>query len=333
VRRLAATLLPLLPLLAAAPAVAPAADRASPTVRVRTVPSVSGLAFTFEGRRYLTDDTGSVQIPRAPGTDRRAVLSYTTVGSRQLTSRTTVRFARWLTVGSQAYAALDVYRLTGWRFVDASGSSVPASRIEQIVLRASTGEVRVLRKELARPRWFFSRRVALIHGRVVLRNVDYAVQRVTVLGADVVNAGQQTFSPQLDREVKLRLSFFTLTVQGKDALFGSPVGTHARLVLPNGNVRDLRLSHGRVVIASLPRGNYTIKLTDGVYRLAQPLVLSRSQVAVVPVVTYLDVLAVGGGVLVLALGLVLVGRRSIVRRAGARIAARGRETSPDAQQP
>lgn len=331
-RRLAATLLPLL-LLATVPAVAPAADRLSPTVRVRTVPSVSGLAFTFEGRRYLTDETGSVEIPRAPGTDRRAVLSYLAVGTRQLSARTKVRFARWVTVGSQAYAALDVYRLTPWRFVDARGSSVPASRIEQIVLRASTGEVRVLRKELARPRWFFSRRVALIHGRLVLKNVAYAVQRVTVLGADVVNAGQQTFSPQLRRPVKLRLSFFTLTVQGKDALFGSSVGTHARLVLPNGKVRDLRLSHGRVVVASLPRGNYTIKLTDGVYRLAQPLVLSRSQVAVVPVVTYLDVLAVGGGLLLLALGLVLVGRRSILRRAGARIAARGREPTSGPEQP
>ena len=79
---------------------------------------------------------------------------------------------------------------------------------------------------------------------------------------------------------------------------------------------------------SLPRGSYRITLTDGVYRIPQPLVLSRSQVAVVPVVTYLDIFVVGGGLLALALGLLLVGRPYLARRAGARIAARGRAPSP-----
>jgi hypothetical protein len=158
------------------------------------------------------------------------------------------------------------------------------------------------------------------------------VQRVRVLGADVVIAGQQTFAPETDRAVSLKLAFYTLTVRGEDALFGSPVGTHARLELPNGETRDLRLSHGQVVVPSLPRGSYTIRLTDGVYRLAQPLVLSRTQVAVVPVVTWLDVLAVGGGLLVLALGLLLAGRPYLARRA-ARLAVRSRSPTPTEPQP
>ena len=83
-----------------------------------------------------------------------------------------------------------------------------------------------------------------------------------------------------------------------------------------------RLVHGRALATALPRGNYRISLTGGLYGLAQPLLLSRSQVVVVPVVTWLDLLVVGGGLLVVALGLVLVGRPHLARRAGARVVRR-----------
>jgi hypothetical protein len=329
VKKLVATLVPLLLALAGAPSVATAASDASPVVNVRTVPAVSGISLTFEGRRYVTDSAGRALIPRARDIPSIKLLPRITVGSRRLDAHTIVRFARWFTVGSESVAAFDIFRQVGWRFVDGRGAPVPTDRIERVVLRSTSGEVRVLRADLARPRWLFSRRVRLIGGQPVLKDVDYAVQRVTVLGADVVNAGQQTFSPEQERTVRLTLAFFTLTVRGEDALFGSSVGTRARLELPDGTVRNLTLVHGRAVVPSLPRGNYRITLEDGGYALAQPLVLSRSQVAVVPVVTYLDFVVVGGGLLALAIGLVLVGRPYLARRAGARIAARGRAPSPE----
>ena len=90
--------------------------------------------------------------------------------------------------------------------------------------------------------------------------------------------------------------------------------------------------NGRVVVPSLPRGTYRITLEGGGYPLAEPLLLSRSQVAIVPVVTYLDLIVVGGGLLVLAVGLLLVGRPYLARRAGARITARGRATPAPAEQ-
>jgi hypothetical protein len=101
--------------------------------------------------------------------------------------------------------------------------------------------------------------------------------------------------------------------------------------LPNGVVRNLKLVDGEVMLAAMPRGTYRVTLQGGAYSISQPLVLSRSQVAVVPLVTYLDVLVVGGGLLVLAIGLVLVGRPYLARRAGARIASRGRSASPQAE--
>jgi hypothetical protein len=329
VRRVARTLVPLVLLLAAAPPVASAAQHASRVVTVQTVPAVSGLSLTFENRRYVTDSGGRVLIPRAPGVSSTYVRSRATVGSRKLNANTIVRFSRWFTARSESIAGLEVFRKIRWHFVDANGSPVPLRSIGRVVLRSSTGEVFVYRtRQLGQPRWLLSRRVASIHGQVKPKDVEYSMQSITVLGANVVTAGQQKFWPQRDRDVPFELAFFTLTVRGEDALFGSSVGTHARLELPDGRARDLRLVHGKAVVASLPRGHYRITVTDGVYRMPQPLVLSRSQVAVVPVVTMLDVLVVAGGLLLAALGLVFLGRPYLARRAAGRLAARGRVPNP-----
>jgi hypothetical protein len=331
VRWIARTLVPLALVLAAAQPLASAATRASTVVSVQTVPAVSGLALTFEHRRYVTDSAGHVLIPRAPGVATTDVRQGIAVGSRKLDAHTSVRFARWFTAGSESFAALEVFRDIRWRFVDAHGSPVPLQRIQSIVLRSSTGEVRVYRR-LGGPHWLLSRRVASIRGKVKPKDVTYSLQSVTVLGANVVTAGQRRFVPARDGDVRFKLAFFTLTVRGEDALFGSSVGTHARLELPNGRARALDLVNGKAVVASLPRGHYRITVTDGVYRLPQPLVLSRSQVAVVPVVTMLDVLVVAGGLLLVALGLVFLGRPYLARRAATRLAVRGRVPSPPADE-
>ena len=331
-KRLVAALAPLLAVLAGPLAPAASASSSTPVVSVRTVPAVPGITLAFEGRRYVTDAAGRVQIPRARGVTSIELLPRITVGSRHLNPNTIARFARWFTVGSDSVAAFDIYRRVGWSFVDTTGAPVPLVRVERVVLRSTSGEVRVFRSDLGRPRWFYSRRVSSIGGRLVLKDVGYALQRVTVLGADVVNEGQQAFSPERERAVKFALAFFTLTIRGEDALFGSVTGSRARLELPNGEVRELVLKNGRAVVPSLPRGTYRIKLEGGGYPIAAPLLLSRSQVAVVPVVTYLDLVTVGGALLALAVGLLLVGRPYLARRAGARIAARARPTNPQAEQ-
>jgi hypothetical protein len=322
VRRLLAILAPFA-LALAVPAVAAASD--SPAVMsVRTVPAVSGITLTFQGHSYVTDAAGRVQIPRDRGTAISLLRPQISVGSRRLDADTIVRFYRWFSAGTDSIAAMDTIRRARWRFVDASGAKVPIARVERLALRSTTGEVKVWYTGLGRPRWLLSRRVSLIRRRPVINDVVYAVQRITVLGSDVVNDGQQRFLPEEQRVVPIKLAFFTLTVRGEDALFGSAMGTRARLELPDGSVRNLTLVHGQAVVPSLPRGSYRVMLSGGLYGITQPLLLSRSQVAVVPVVTYLDVLAVGGGLLLLAIGLVLVGRPYLARRAAARIGRRGR---------
>ena len=65
----------------------------------------------------------------------------------------------------------------------------------------------------------------------------------------------------MQRTVRFKLAFFTLTIRGEDALFGSSVGSRVQLRLPNGSVRDLELVHGRALATALPRGTYRISLT------------------------------------------------------------------------
>ena len=326
--RIAVMLVPLLVALGGSLSPAAAAPSESPVVRVRTVPAIPGITLTFEGRRDVTDSTGRALLPRARGVASIGLLPRITVGSRHLGANTIARFARWFTVGTDSVAAFDIFRRVSWTFVDQAGSPVPLARIERLVLRSSSGQQTIFRTGIGRPRWLFSRRVSSVRGKLVLKDLQYAVERVTVLGTDVVNAGQQTFSPEQRGDVRFTLAFFTLRVRGEDALFGSAVGKHARLELPNGAVREVRLSHGSAVLPSLPRGAYRITLKGSGYALDVPLMLSRSQLVTVPVVTYLDMVAVGAAVLVLALGLVLLGRPWLARRARVRIGA-GR--SADAQ--
>ena len=117
------------------------------------------------------------------------------VGSRQVDPDTIVRFSRWFPVGNDSVAALDVFRRVAWSFADTSNAAIPATRVERLVLRSTSGEVKDIQRDLGRPRWLFARRVSLVRGQIVVKNIAYALQRVTVLGSDVVHAGQQSFTP------------------------------------------------------------------------------------------------------------------------------------------
>ena len=148
--------------LATTPATAGAASKSPRVIRVRTEPAVSGITLTFKGRRYVTDADGRALIPRPRGMAANQALPRIAVGSRTVDARTVVRFARWFRVGPDSVAALDVFRRVGWRFFDTSGAVVPPHKIGRLVLRSTTGEVRVWRTGLGRSHLLFSRRVTLI---------------------------------------------------------------------------------------------------------------------------------------------------------------------------
>jgi hypothetical protein len=91
------------------------------------------------------------------------------------------------------------------------------------------------------------------------------------------------------------------------------------VTLPDGSVRAVPFGDGRTAtLRDLPHGQYEVEVTGGNgLRAAQQIRLSRTQSVQVRVVSRAD-LAVAAGVLAMvAIGLLLAGRRLRRRRGGA----------------
>ena len=132
------------------------------------------------------------------------------------------------------------------------------------MLKSVTGEVMTYRgADLTRPHWLLAQRVVPLAGGLQRKDLYYSVQRADVLKSNVVNASQQRFEPSNDRTLTFRLSFYPLRLQAKDALFGRPAGTIAKVEFPDGHVERVALEHGVIQLHSLPRGTYNVTVAGG----------------------------------------------------------------------
>jgi hypothetical protein len=133
---------------------------------------------------------------------------------------------------------------------------------------------------------------------------------------NVVNEGQQRFKVTPNAQWLMKLQMHDLAIEVRDALFGFPVGEGMRVAYPSGQFRDVELDQsGRMRMESLSRGSYTVTV-QGVLgiRAPTPIALSRSQDVEIAVISYLDIGIVGGALAVIALGVLLVGRRRVFVR-------------------
>ncbi len=137
----------------------------------------------------------------------------------------------------------------------------------------------------------------------------WRVVEVLIHGTNVVNRGQQSTQPTAGAVWRVTVLLFDLSVQGHDALLGSPLSGTLDLQYPDGSVVSTRLGGSPIDFKRLPRGNYTLRLHAGGLAAATPVALSRSQTVSVRVITFLDVGMVGGVALVGVGGLLWFGRR------------------------
>jgi hypothetical protein len=294
----------------AAPAGAAPAYPAFQTVTFRTVPAVEGARLRSDGRIVTTDARGRVTLTiRRTGPRIRDIEAPEVLPTR-LPSGRQVRFDGFFESGRTIGLAL--YARTRLRFVDPAGDAVPARKVGATRLESGTGLSVQMAGAVTPP--LRANHVALTRDGVRSRPVQYAVESVEVEGGNVVNRAQQRFYPLRTRAVRVPLLLYAVRFTARDALLGGRTGTALRLRYPNGRSVRIPLRDGSAAAAGLPRGEYRVRVEASGYSVERPVYLSRDQAVDLQVVSPVDMALVLGGLVSLAVALLVVGRPALRRR-------------------
>lgn len=284
-----------------------------PVIVVQTVPALIGIPFHLGDVTATTDANGTVQISYDPAV----------VGQRPepapnvvLADGATARFARWYGSGQRSInAAFDLYYPITLQFHDREGLAVPLDEIESITIKSSIGtRVEV---EAGDDLLLHGSRVVSLLGGLISKDIYYTIESVVISGTNVVNRSQQRFVPSEGRSWPVELLFFGVDFRVRDAILGFATASGVRLEYPDGDIRVVPLSgDGTASLTALPRGDYRVSVDGLGLTIWRPLALSRDQEVALELVSYLDIgLVFGAGVTVM-LGLLLVGRPSLLRFLG-----------------
>lgn len=309
--------------LAAVPAApAPAAPTAGPRpLVIRTVPPVAGVRLHLGRRVFTTDARGSATVrftaaDGGPDAAPEVLLRRLRAERTSLPQGGVARFTRlYPTYRGRRTARLTLstaYRVRA-SFVDLEDRRVDPRLVDSYTLRSRHGAVITARG--TEPVELQRSRVVFFGGVLTSRSIEWAIERVMVDGANLVNRGQQRFDPAgSNGRFKARLLFYPARFKAHDAIFGFPIGNGVRLRKPDGTEAAYAFRRRAVVdVDALPRGEYQVAVDGPGYSFERPVKLSRRQVVDLEVISYLDIavvmLLLGG----LALGL-LVARRPALRR-------------------
>lgn len=290
-------------------------------ITVTTYPAVAGIPISLG---TVTAKTGS---------DGVATLVADRVGPADLTAHVDqvsdpsikVSFSRWGN-GPSLYSEtqrIDPTKFTGFTlglrtafqasvsFVDENNQRIDPALITRARFTSSTGLELVL-TDFSNKAWWEAGTAVIRTGGLQASSTLWRLAEVQMAGTNVVNSGQQFFTPVKDGHWTITLLLYDLTVRTSDALTGGAVGGTAELVYPDNTSKILPLdSRGSADFPGLPRGSYTVKLKISGVAPPTPVALSRSQEATIRVISTLDIAAaVGLGLLVLIV-LLWIGRRRL----------------------
>jgi hypothetical protein len=293
------------------------------TITISTVPVLPGVRFLFDGIPLSTDQHGVTTF-----TERHNFSAHTLTLAQSDVSASGRRytFVRWAGQRdpNQAYrpalqglpmranytvtASFAVACPVTPHLVDQDGAPLPALKVSQINLLNSLGQSKTLAPSgttwlpCASPVY----RGSLLSARPVL----YSVQSVLVGGTNVVHAGVERFSPSQTPEPKVTGFFYSLTITGHDALFGSAVGNYALLTMPDKTVRKITLGSAHTAtVSGLPLGDYEVRLAAGSASVSPMTVhLSRNETANLPAISRVDIGLVGAAAVVGLAGAPLLSR-------------------------
>jgi hypothetical protein len=318
--RLPIAMLAVLTLAAGPPAAeaAPGSGR-GPVVEVQTVPAVAGMRFSYKGSVLRADRLGRVRVSAPAQFLQRDLKVVTTRVSRGVRAR----LDRWYP--GQRIVALAFYHRVRPAYVDLQGKGVDPKLVASVTVKGVHGGEYTFTSD--QPRWLqVSRVVPKAGGRLRSKSLEYSVQKAVVRGSNVVNAGQQRFRPSKTSRFPIQLLLYSARFKTRDAFFGFPIGSAVRLEYPNGRVERHELAeNGEVLLPSLPRSDYEVKVDAPGFSFSRPVSLSRDQEVELEVLSYLDI-----GLTVVVVVAFLVGL-PLIRRPFLRWGLRGTATAPAVQ--
>ncbi len=153
---------------------------------------------------------------------------------------------------------------------------------------------------------------------------NWRVLSVQIAGTNVVNRGQQHLVPTPDAVWKIVVLLYDLKVAPVDALFGTNVHGTVDLKFPDGTVQTESIDAASPTLgfASLPRGNYELRLHTAGLGAPTPVALSRDQTASIRVITFVDLGILGSVMLAGVASLLWIGRRQQIFASAGWIRAR-----------
>src|SRR3954468_143776 len=277
------------------------ASAAHAATTVQVIPALPGVHFSFDGAPLVSGHGGTLVVPTD---DRVALRRRLRVVNTTLRHGVHAHFHGW----RRGRLTLTLMFQVRPRFVDPGGRHVDPRRIHSVLLKAPGGTRMALLTD--HPTWVPGNRIVAVGRRPVSRPLVWSVERAIANGANVVARSQQRFRPSNVRHPRVHVRFYRLRFAAHDALLASGIGSPHRLTSPARHVETHPLGAGGCFnFGSRPRGSYTIKVKAGGFASEWPVTLSANQSLDVSVISYLDVLLVLGGLLAIALGLLLVGRR------------------------
>ncbi len=285
-------------------------------VTIVTVPPVDGVTIDF-GTLSMTTSQGaavfsvpalgsydvSVDAASAASPDVRA--DFVRWGDNVFTPRRKVQVAGTASLELGLHTA---YR-TSIRFVDQNGTPVPAGQVDSLRLTGTGGAgMNVASFDDV---WVDAATAVKSPSGLRESGRNWRVLEAMVSGTNVVNRGQQRFTPHPGDVWTISVLMFNLRVEAEDALFGSAVQGTLSLVYPDGTSHPVTLdaSTPATDFNRLPRGDYVLHLKASGLVAPTPVALSRDQTAVIRIITYLDMAGFGSVMLLTVAALFWFGRR------------------------
>ena len=294
-------------------------------IQIHTVPALPNLRFTLGTETALTgaDGVAALPVPKKGAYTLTADLNP----DNSPTSTIKASFVRWIDNVYLANRTIDVtgpasytmglrvaYRAS-IKFVDLNNRPVDPTLVEQAQFSTGTGtdDIVLNSQTGANDVWWTSASAVRVSAQLSASAITYRVISVKIHGAEVVNRGQQAWTPTQNGVWTIQLLLYSMTVQTRDALLGTPVIGQLKLTYPDGVLVQQQVdSAGRITFTNLPRGQYQLSLGSVAYSPPTPVALSRAQETTLRVVSFLDVALVVG--LILLVGFVVVGRWVVLSR-------------------